>query len=117
MTDYVRRAVAELIGAVKHGAVYVGRTPDGYDGATKDDVVEFAGQIADLLDGGYVLVKADGLNHGDELEPMADPECDACGGDGWVDDVEVGGSLDCYDCWPTFRVRRPVGVATTEGEN
>jgi hypothetical protein len=53
--EYVCRLVAEFVGAAIHGAIYVGRTPDGYDGATKDDVVNLAEEVASLLNQGWTL--------------------------------------------------------------
>ncbi len=102
----LRSVVAEFIGAVLHGAIYVGRTPDGFDGATKDDVIEFAGRLAELLNDGAVGVEAPGLTHGARLKEGPDPECEVCDGTGAAYDDEDGGSLDCACFGAAYVVER-----------
>jgi hypothetical protein len=64
--------------------------PTAYDRHT-------AARIAKALaSSGPYVIQQDGTTA--RLERAADPDCDACGGDGWVYDDEDGGSYDCHEC-------------------
>ena len=58
----VRLLVSEFIGATIYGALHTGRTPDGYDGARKEDVIELAGEVAQLLNDGWTLTPPKSAN-------------------------------------------------------
>jgi DnaJ-class molecular chaperone len=52
-----------------------------------------------------------------------DPECEACGGDGWVEDEEDGGTMTCPECLgekcPACNGsgEKPVSVSSPEGKS